>query len=196
MNYLAHLLLARHSDDAMLGALLGDFVGTAGLDRYRPEVQREILLHRKIDSFTDHHPAVRAARSHFPEGRRRYAGILLDVYFDHLIARSWARHDAQDLDAFTAHFYRVLLAQLPLLPDRLQAIAPHMARHDWLGAYRDRDSVDFAVERIATRLSRNGDKLVACVAVLREHEPAVEQRFEEFFPDLVAYVAGLRAAGG
>lgn len=195
MNFLAHLYLARHSDDAMLGALLGDFVGTAELDRYNAEVQREILLHRRIDSFTDRHPAILAAKNHFPEGRRRYAGILLDVYFDHLIARDWPRYHAVDLDRFTRRFYGVLLAQ-PELPERLRRILPSFVQNDWLGSYRDRDNIDHAVRRIATRLSRNGDKLVQCIPLLREHEGEVEERFEAFFPELVDYVSGLRAGGG
>lgn len=195
MNYLAHVYLARHSDDAMLGALLGDFVGTSGLEHYNAEVQREIRLHWKFDSYTDRHPAVLAMRRLFPEGRRRYAGIVLDVYFDHLIARDWSRYLDQDLDDFTRHFYEVLLAHLHLLPERLQAIAPRMAEYDWLGSYRDRDNVDFAVARVATRLSRNGGKLVECLPLLREHEAFVEQRFGEFFPELVTYVERLRSAG-
>lgn len=194
MNFLAHLYLARHSDDAMLGAMLGDFVGTTGLERYNAEVRREILLHRKIDSYTDRHPAIIAAKGHFPEGRRRYAGILLDVYFDHLIARDWPRYHDGDLDQFNRHFYDVLLAQ-PELPERLQKIAPSFVRHDWLGSYRDRDMIDHAVGRIATRLSRNGDKLVQCIPILREHEDAVVRRFEEFFPELNHYVERLRADG-
>jgi acyl carrier protein phosphodiesterase len=192
MNYLAHLYLARHSDDAMLGALLGDFVGTTGLERYNAEVRREILLHRKIDSYTDQHPAVAEAKRHFPEGRRRFAGILLDVYFDHLIARDWPRWQAGDLDSFNRHFYGVLLAQAEL-PERLQRIAPSFIQNDWLGSYRHRDSVDHAVIRIATRLSRNGDKLVDCLEILRENEQDVVQRFEEFFPQLDDYVARVRA---
>ena len=193
MNYLAHIHLARHSDDAMLGALLGDFVGSADMYRYNAVMQGEIRLHRSIDSFTDRHPAVIAARSLFPEGRRRFAGILLDVHFDHLLARVWPDHNPVDLDQFNRHFYAVLLQHLPHLPERLQQIAPHMAAHDWLGAYRDRDNVDFAVQRIATRLSRNGDKLIACLPILRQHETQVAQHFDDFFPELLAYVAQQRA---
>jgi len=196
VNFLAHLYLARHSDDAMLGAMLGDFVGTAALGQYNAEVQREILLHRKIDSFTDRHPEVLQAKRHFPEGRRRYAGILLDVYFDHLLARDWDRHHGGDLDAFNHHFYGVLLAQLPALPPRLQRLAPIMAANDWLGSYRNRDVVDRAVTGIATRLSRNSEKLVECLPILRRHEADVVQRFESFFPELQAYVGQARQVIG
>jgi len=193
MNFLAHIHLARYSDDAMLGALLGDFVGTAELDRYNAVMQREIMMHRKVDSYTDRHAAVVAARSLFPEGRRRFAGILLDVYFDHLLARHWPRHGEIALDQFNQHFYAVLLAHLPHLPERLQQIAPHMAMHDWLGSYRERENVDFAIRRIATRLTRNGDKLVDCLPVLKQHEAQIAQHFEDFFPDLIAYVDQQRA---
>ena len=168
--------------------------GTADLPRYSATMQREILLHRKVDSYTDHHPAVVAARSLFPDGRRRYAGIALDVYYDHLLARDWARHHATPLDQFTADFYRALLSHLDGLPDELRRIAPLMAQHDWLGNYRHRSAVDRAVARIATRLSRSGDKLVDCPAILREHEAEIARGFEMFFPQLKAHVAALRAA--
>ncbi len=192
MNFLAHLYLARHSDDAMLGALLGDFVGTSELAKYKAGVQREILLHRKIDSYTDRHPAVLAAKSFFPEGRRRYAGVLLDVYFDHLLARDWSRYHTLPLDDFTAHFYTMLQAQ-PELPEGLHKILASFVRNDWLGSYRDRDTIDHAVRRIATRFSRNGDKLVECIPILRAHEAEVEALFAAFFPELEDYVARQRA---
>jgi acyl carrier protein phosphodiesterase len=193
MNYLAHLYLARHGDDAMLGALLGDFVfGVSGPVAYPAPIRDEILLHRRIDRYTDAHPSVVAARALFADGRRRYAGIALDVYYDHLLARDWAQWSDVDLDAFTARFYTHLLANHAQLPPRLQTIAPHMAQHDWLGSYRERASVDHAVRRIATRLSRNGDKLVACLDDLRKHEPAIERGFKALLSDLIAQATALR----
>lgn len=193
MNYLAHLYLARHSDDAMLGALLGDFVfGVSGPNAYPLPIRNEILLHRRIDRTTDAHPSVVAARALFTDGRRRYAGIALDVYYDHLLARDWAQWSELDLDTFTARFYAHLLANHAQLPARLQTIAPLMAQHDWLGSYRQRASVDHAVRRIATRLSRNSDKLVACLEDLRTHEPAIERGFDALLSDLVAQAAVLR----
>jgi len=194
MNYLAHLYLARGSHEAMLGALLGDFVfGRAALDDYSPVERREILVHRKVDRYTDDHPLVVQARDHFPDGLRRYAGIALDVYYDHLLARHWHRYSDVALDAFTAPFYAYMLGRLDRLPERLRAIAPRIAAHDWLGSYRRRDSVDLAVSRIATRLSRNGERLVACLDTLRVHETDIAAGFDAFFPQLVAYADAARA---
>lgn len=193
MNYLAHLYLARPRHAAMLGALLGDFVfGSASLGDWAPEVRTEILVHRRIDSYTDAHPLVTAARALFPDGRRRYAGIVLDVFYDHCLARDWDRHSSQPLPQFTAPFYAYLLARAEQLPERLRRIAPLMARGDWLGSYRRRESVDQAVARIASRLSRNGQVLVACLDDLRRHQVQIEAGFQAFFPQLQAHTPLLR----
>ena len=185
MNYLAHAWLARHSDDAILGALLGDFVfGQSTLAHWPEPVRAEIVRHRRIDRSTDDHPAVTAARAGFGP-LRRYAGIVLDVYFDHCLARDWARWNAAPLGEFTARVYRILDARRAELPPRLAAIAPRMAAHDWLGAYARRESVDAAVRGISTRLSRNGDRLVACLDVLRANETQAQATFEAFFPELL-----------
>lgn len=198
MNYLAHAWLARHSDDAILGGLLGDFMfGQSGLQAWRTSVRIEIVRHRRIDRYTDDHPAVVEARALFG-GLRRYAGIVLDVYFDHCLARDWSRwnhlpDDGASLDEFTGHVYRILHRHRDELPPRLQAVAPRMAAHDWLGSYAQRGNVDHAVRGIATRLSRNGERLVACLEVLQANETAVDAAFEAFFPDLVQSAARMRS---
>ena len=194
MNYLAHAWLARHSDEAILGALLGDFVfGQSTLQEWPPAIREEIVRHRRIDRYTDDHPAVVAARGLFDAaGLRRYAGIVLDVYFDHCLARDWLRWNDVSLATFTSRVYRVLHDHRGQLPPRLQAIAPRMAAHDWLGSYAVRGNVDGAVRGIATRLSRNGDKLVACLDLLRAHETQVDAAFDAFFPELVDAARRLR----
>ena len=194
MNYLAHAWLARHSDEAILGAILGDFVfGQSTLQDWPMSIRSEIVRHRRIDRYTDDHPAVVAARGLFDAaGLRRYAGIVLDVYFDHCLARDWLRWNDVSLTTFTSRVYRVLHDHRGQLPPRLQAIAPRMAAHDWLGSYRQRKNVDAAVRGIATRLSRNGERLIACLDVLRANETAVDAAFEAFFPDLIAATERLR----
>ena len=195
MNYLAHTWLARHSDEALLGGLLGDFVhGQVALLDWPTQVRTEIAVHRRIDRFTDTHPAVTAVRAGFGD-LRRYAGIVLDVYFDHCLAQGWDRWNDAPLGAFTARIYRILEARRTELPGRLAALAPRMAAHDWLGSYARRESVDAAVRGISTRLSRNGDRLLACLDVLRADEDAAQATFETFFPELVRAAGAMLDAG-
>ena len=192
MNYLAHCWLARHTDEALLGGLLGDFVrGNAALADWPEPIRAEIIRHRRIDVYTDAHPQVVAARALFGE-LRRYAGIVLDVYFDHRLARDWPRWNDTPLEDFTTRVYRVLHEYRAVLPPRLRRIAPVMAAHDWLGGYADRDGVDGVVRGISSRLSRNADKLVDCLPILRTHEREIDAAFERFFPELIVAAEGMR----
>jgi len=171
-------------------------LGQSNLPEWPLAIRAEIVRHRRIDQYTDAHPAVAAARGLFDAaGLRRYAGILLDVYFDHCLARDWARWNETPLEDFTARVYDVLHGHHHALPPRLRMIAPRMAAHDWLGSYSERASVDHAVRGIATRLSRNGDKLVACLDVLRAEEAGIGIAFEAFFPDLVESAERMRTEG-
>lgn len=194
MNYLAHIFLARHSDDAMLGALLGDFVKPQADDQFSLEMAAEILTHRKVDSFTDSHPIVLAAKALFNGPRRRYAGILLDVFYDHLLATHWTDYSSVPLSAFIDRFYRALERRADLLPANLARLAPYMIEQDWLGSYAQYAGMENAVRRISTRLSKNGDLMCDGLADLKEHHAALADGFHAFFPQLIAFVDARRGA--
>ncbi|MBL8259451.1 MAG: DUF479 domain-containing protein [Candidatus Competibacteraceae bacterium] len=193
MNYLAHLFLARHSDEAMLGALLGDFVKARLTGRYSPEIEAEIWLHRRIDAYTDRHPVVQAAKQAFCGPRRRYAGILLDVFYDHVLATRWSAYSLSSMDRFIAHFYSVLRGHRDILPETVQILSERMIERDWLGSYRSFSGVERAVRGISARLSKNGHLLRDGLSDLREHYALFRQGFEEFFPELAAFAHEQRA---
>ena len=194
MNYLAHLFLARHSGAAMLGGIMGDFVKADVTGRYPADIAREIQLHRYIDSYTDSHPAVQASARLFAEGRRRYAGIALDVFYDHLLSLQWQRWCDEPRQAMLDRFYAALAEHEALLPERLRAMAPHMVQMNWLNAYDDFASVEKAIERISQRLSRNGAMMRDGIEDLRRHYGALAQGFEQFFPDLLRFADERRTA--
>lgn len=188
MNYLAHIYLASHSDDAMVGALLGDFVKPHSDHLLSPEMQTEVVTHRKIDSFTDSHLLVLHARQMFAGPSRRYSGILLDVFYDHLLAINWARYSATPLDQFIARFYGALTRRADVLPPRLALMVPRMIEQDWLGSYVDYEGVEIAVRRISTRLSKNGDVMRDGLVDLKRHAAAIAHGFDTFFPELISFV--------
>lgn len=193
MNHLAHVFLARHSEEAMLGAVLGDFVKGSDTSRYPDEVAREIRIHRLVDAYTDAHPATRAARLLFAPAHRRFAGIVLDVYYDHLLSRHWPRFCDEPLAAMEERFYLALGRHQALLPPRLAAVAPRMIAQRWLSGYGSIQGFERTVERLAARLSRQQEVLVASVADVHAHQVAIESGFLAFMPELVHHVARLRA---
>jgi acyl carrier protein phosphodiesterase len=194
MNYLAHILLARQSDAAMIGAMLGDFVKANDVRNYPAEIALEITLHRNIDSYTDSHPLFRSSVQLFGEGRRRYAGIVLDVLYDHLLSQRWDNFCDIHRPEFIQRFYRALLAHQEMLPEKLRLIAPRIVQQDWLGSYAELEGVERAVTRISQRLSRNGELLREGLADVRVHYAAMAEGFEEFFPQLERYAAERRSA--
>jgi acyl carrier protein phosphodiesterase len=188
MNFLAHIYLASQSDDAMVGALLGDFVKPhAGL-QFSAEMEAEIITHRKVDSFTDSHPVVLEAKRLFEGPSRRYSGILLDVFYDHVLASSWERYSAVPLQQFIARFYAALTQRAAMLPPRLAQATPYMVKQDWLGSYEQYEGVEIAIRRISTRLSKNGDVLREGLGDVKAHYAQLSDGFHQFFPELIAFV--------
>ena len=182
MNYLAHLHLGGQRPDQLLGSLYGDFVKGRLQGQFAPEVEAGIQLHRRIDVFTDRHPLVDIALGRFSDTRRRYAGIVLDVFFDHCLARDWRLYADQPLAQFTADVYRVLSRE-PQLPERLAKIAPHMVANDWLGSYQEFEVLDQVLRGISRRLSRPEELAGAMQELRRLYEPLSED-FRLFYPQL------------
>ena len=192
MNFLAHAYLAGSSDQAVVGALMGDFVkGPVGSD-YPTEIAKGLTLHRRIDTFTDAHVVVRQSRRRVGPAHRRFAGILVDVFYDHFLARHWDAYHEVPLERFTARIYCVLGEYQALLPRRLREMAPRMAAADWLTSYRHVHAVGIALERIGQRL-RRGNALLRCAEELLAHYEAFDFDFHAFFPDVVRFARAERA---
>lgn len=194
MNYLAHVFLARRSPDAMVGALLGDFVRAGFPGRFAGGVEREIFVHRKVDSFTDGHELILAAKRRFPNGTRRYAGILLDLFFDHVLAANWGRYCEVPFGDFVDGFYRDLAQFDGPTPERFDWVVARMISQDWLRSYRQFSGVELAIRRFSTRLKRNEAQFTRGVDDLRTHYDFFSRVFAEFFPQLVDYADAQRRA--
>lgn len=171
----------------MLGSLYGDFVKGRLQGQFDPHIESAIALHRRIDRFTDTHPQVGMALSRFSLTRRRYAGIVLDVFFDHCLARDWALYADQPLERFTTQVYQVL-AQEPALPERLAQIAPYMAADDWLGSCREFAVMEPVLRGISRRLSQP-QALAHAMGELRELYEPLSEDFRLFYPQLQVFAA-------
>ncbi|KOY02900.1 ACP phosphodiesterase [Pseudomonas nunensis] len=186
MNYLAHLHLGGQRPGQLLGSLYGDFVKGRLQGQFDPEIEAAIQLHRSIDVFTDRHPLVDIALSRFSVTRRRYAGIVLDVFFDHCLARDWTLYADKPLALFTSDVYRVLSRE-PQLPERLAQIAPHMVANDWLGSYEDFEVLAQVLRGISRRLTKP-EELAGAMQELRVLYEPLSNDFRVFYPQLQDFV--------
>lgn len=193
MNHLAHALLAGHDDELRLGGLMADSVRGAPDLALPPGVRAGIRLHRSIDSYTDQHPAVVAARALLPPPYRRYAGIALDMWFDHLLARDFARWGEQPLAEYSDALRALLHRRDSLLPVGLRRFRDYMEAHDLPAGYADPVMLGLALEGIGQRLSR-ANPLASMLPVMQRLELPLQSRFDAFFPEVQAFARTWRAA--
>lgn len=189
MNHLAHALLAGDDDALRLGGMLGDFVRGAPDGAWPPDVASGIRLHRAIDVYTDAHPEVLAAKARLAPPYRRYAGILLDMWFDHCLARDFSRWSTVPLGHFSDELRALLSGHQPELPAPLQRFLAYMQAHDLPAAYAQPQVLGRALAGIGQRLQR-ANPLAEALPVLRAQAPALDAHFEAFFPQLQAYARG------
>jgi acyl carrier protein phosphodiesterase len=201
VNHLAHALLAAPDADLMLGSLIADFL-RGRIDPALPRGVRDgIALHRAVDRFTDTHAQVAAARARFAPPYRRYAGILLDIWFDHLLARDWPRYASGPLHAFSRRVQDLLAARAAELPPRMHGFAHYLRAHDLPQAYAERAMIGHVLDGLSQRLAR-ANPLGDALPVLEALADPLQGHFDAFFPDLVAHAArererlAARPAGG
>lgn len=189
MNHLAHALLAGDDDALRLGGMLGDFVRGQPDPAWPAGVVAGIRLHRAIDVYTDAHPRVLAAKARLQPPYRRYAGILLDMWFDHCLARDFGRWSEIPLEAFSADLRRLLQTHADTLPPALQRFLVYMHTHDLPAGYAERATLSRALAGIGQRLTRD-NPLHHAMPVLVEQHADLQADFEAFFPELQRFAAG------
>ena len=190
MNHLAHALLAGNDEELRLGGMLGDFVhGRPDPARFPARVIDGIRLHRAIDVYTDAHPEVAEARRLLPAPYRRFGGILLDMWFDHELARGFSRWSVEPLGAYSDGLRALLHRHQDLLPDGLKRFLSYMDAHDLPAGYAERAEIERALRGVSARLSRT-NPVGEAMPVLVGLEGPLRERFEAFFPELRRFAAG------
>lgn len=168
--------------------MLGDFVKGAVGDRYSEDVRRGIELHRRVDVFTDAHSMVRLSKSHIPAERRRFAGIAIDIFYDHFLAKNWSVYSDVSLQDFSRRVYQALEERREILPDRLKQSLSAMIENDWLMSYRELGAIEAILARTSRRLRRENPVAQTMDDLLSNYDD-LETEFRDFFPDLIKFVA-------
>jgi len=193
VNYLAHLFLSDGSTESVIGSVMGDFVKGPLAGRYSPGLRRAIELHRRIDSYTDAHPQVRASRNRISPARRRFAGIMVDMFYDHFLAARWVEFSGVPLTDFARDVYALLSREEADLTTEMRWVVDRMAAQDWLTSYRDPAAIAEALDRMSRRLKRE-NTLAGSAEELMSNYAALEADFRSFFPDVIELVASTRSA--
>ena len=151
MNFLAHFMLAENTPESRLGNWLGDFVkGLPWDDRFEQAIWQGIMEHRHLDVFTDSHPAWQASRDRLALENRRYAGIIIDVFYDFFLSKHWAQFSPeQNLDQFIADIHVDLKAQKSVVPKNTKRVLNAMIRQKWLVNYALIEGVSKTLSRVA-----------------------------------------------
>ena len=196
MNFLAHAVLAGEAAPDRIGGLLGDFVKgllPAGLP---PDLAAGVALHRAIDSFADRHPAFIASRARISPLRRRVGGVLVDLFYDHLLARDWNawRNDASGtLEDYTAQLYLTLDDFDTVLPEKAREVAARMRAYDWLTSYRHVEAVGEAIDRMAIYRLRRANPLAGGIEEFLADADGFAADFRSFLPDALSYAEDWRS---
>lgn len=184
MNFLAHLLLSGNEKSIIFGNFIGDGVKGAELNEYPSDVQTGISLHRFIDFYTDTHELTEAGRKIIRPAFRKYAGVVLDMYFDHFLSRNWESYNAEPLEQFVDRMTKTLDERESQMPAKTKRFFGYMKSYNWLAKYGDLDTLAEVFAGMAHRTSFRSN-MEHAVPVLEQHYDELEDIFSQFFPELI-----------
>jgi len=193
VNFLAHLHLADGDAGDMLGGVAADFVRNPDLPLLSEDVLRGVRLHRLIDGFTDRHLITLRSISRVSRSLGWFGGIVIDIYYDHILAREWSRYSHEPLAVFAERCYRVLDSGFATLPDDARDFIRRFVDEDRLNRYATRDGIEDTLERvalvIAKRIPNRAIWLPDAMPLLVSLDAEIAADFHAFYPELLAFVA-------
>ncbi|HEX8268414.1 MAG TPA: acyl carrier protein phosphodiesterase [Flavobacterium sp.] len=192
MNFLAHIYLSGDSDLIKIGNFMAD--GIRGKDyKLLPDtVQKGVLLHREIDTFTDAHPVFRQSTKRLHARYHHYAGVIVDVIYDHFLAKNWQNYSDESLEDFVSRFYVSLQENNEFLTPKTRNLLPIMIEYNWLVSYREVSGIGRILSQMDQRTS-NRSQMRFAVEELETHYADFETEFTIFFADLKAFADAKRA---
>lgn len=187
MNYIAHIHIGSHTQTNLLGNFLGDFVKGSQLQHLPFEIEQGIRLHRNIDIYTDSHPLIIELRQNFPKDIRRMAGVIIDIYFDYLLMKTWKHYSNTHFDMIFTEFYQQL--EKFSLPDNahFNKLAEHLKAQQWLNQYVNVDTCFRAFLSIESRLKHKVVFAKKAQSFLLQHGDKLESSFQQFYPQCLEH---------
>lgn len=183
MNYLAHIYLSREQEAMSIGNFMADHIKGNSYMSYPVEIRKGILLHRQIDSFTDAHSITRKSKRRLHDQYGLYRGIIIDIFYDHFLAKNWAMYSEVPLEIYTQNFYNRLEEYYDFLPDKVKHITTYITKEDWLLSYAQLSGIQKVLEGM-NRRTGGKSKMNLAINDLEAHYADFESDFFTFFKDL------------
>lgn len=183
MNFLAHIYLSGDNDSIKIGNFIADSVRGKHFENFPLDVQKGIILHRAIDTFTDAHPIFRKSTKKLHARYHHYAGVIIDVFYDHFLAKNWTNYSNENLEEYVERFYLSMNENSSILPERVKGMLPYMIQENWLVSYQTIEGIKYILTKMDQRTA-NESKMRFSTEELTEFYSEFEQEFTAFFEDL------------
>lgn len=186
MNFLAHIYLSGTNDLIKIGNFMADGIHGKNFDNFHSDIQKGIILHRAIDTFTDAHPIFRQSTKRLHAKYHHYSGIIVDIFYYHFLAKNWLFYSNESLENYTNNFYKSLLDNYDSLNEKTQKMTPYLIHQNWLLSYQTIDGIAVILEKMDNRMKRDSI-MKESVAELNSYYVDFESEFTTFFEELMAY---------
>ncbi len=186
MNYLAHIYLSRDNNLVTIGNFMADSIRGKKYQTYPLEIQIGILLHREIDTFTDAHPIVRQSTKRLHENYSHYSGVIVDILYDHFLAKNWLDYSSIPLEIYTENFYEIISSNFEILPPRIQEMMPYMMADNWLLNYASIEGIQRVLNGM-NRRTKYVSGMDKATFELQKFYSEFENEFTLFFKELITF---------
>ncbi len=183
MNFLAHIYLSGDDELITIGNFIADGIKGKQYKQFSKKIQIGILLHRQIDTFTDAHPIVRQSTRRLHKNYSHYSGVIVDILYDHFLAKNWSRYSTIPLNDYVESFYESLENNFELLPQRTQKMIPYMMADNWLINYANLDGIQHVLNGM-NRRTKNISGMDKATSELKQYYSEFEDEFTRFFEEL------------
>jgi len=186
MNFLAHIYLSGDNDLMKIGNFMADGIHGKHFDNFPMDIQKGIILHRAIDTFTDAHPIFRQSTKRLHSNYHHYSGIIVDIFYDHFLAKNWSNYSDEKLEDYADRFYQSLKDNYDDLTPKTQKIMPYMIDHNWLVSYQTIEGIERVLGRMDTRMKYESNMRFS-VKELKMFYTEFETEFTTFFENLITF---------
>ena len=186
MNFLAHLFLSGENEEIIVGNFIADHVKGNSINKFSDGIKNGIYFHREIDAFTDNHQIFIQSKNRLARKYRKYAGVIVDMFYDHFLSANWKDYSNEPLETFTKRMYKIVLKRFLILPSKTRRILPFMAKDNWLMAYGTTEGIHRALLGMAKRTPFESG-MEQAVEDLKKDYKIYKEEFQKFFPEVISF---------